>query len=84
MDTIDYVPAKSPRRVGVRFRVIMTFGLLSLFCALMVPDTFGLLHAINPGNDARPNIGWIALTVITGAPALVTAFFSFLATGRPW
>ena len=82
--TIEYIPARAPRRRGIRFRIILSFGLMSALCVLMAFDTFGILRSINPANLQIPQPGWTMLALFTGAPAVITALLSFLATGRPW
>ncbi|HLY58827.1 MAG TPA: hypothetical protein VKS60_24910 [Stellaceae bacterium] len=80
---IDFVPVEQARpmpRRGVRFRVVMSFGLLAVFAYFMSQH-----FAAAAGGGVSASAGnWFLLMLLFGTVAAVTAFASFLTTGRLW
>jgi len=94
----DDIPTYEMRRVGrvsIRGRIVLVFGLAALFCVVMAyvtgkPDVIGACSwglggtGCQYADHSSPNLVWFFLGFWPGAVAAITAFGSWVFTGRPW
>ena len=85
--------SQASRPLTIRARIILAFGALALFCVAMAyitarPDVIGCTWGIGGGcqyaNHSSPNLVWFFFGFWPGAAATLTAFGSWVLTGRPW
>ena len=88
----EMVPVK---RGSIRARIIVSFGLVAAFCVVMAyvtgkPNVIGACSwglggtGCEYADHSSPNLVWFFLGFWPGAVAAITAFGSWVFTGRPW